>query len=98
MARFKIGQQVVCINEGAWLQMNHFTLLQRIGLKRKKHFYGPKLNEIVTVMFTNENLFICFREYQKLTPHLNGYHEQYFEPLADISELESILKEQPEHV
>jgi hypothetical protein len=63
---------------------------------------GPNKDEIVTVVgpHPEDGNYLVLKGYEYSPPGCtpNGYHNRYFSPTADISELESILKEQPEHV
>jgi hypothetical protein len=53
---------------------------------------GPKYNDIVTFksVYYFDKKYITFEEYG-----VNGYLQQYFAPLMDISELTSILESEP---
>lgn len=99
MARFKVGQQVVCIST------------QQQPLQAKDEFgraignpvsYYPKYGEIVTVVKYSTYHRNCIElvEYPFI-PHgwklPYCYPETRFAPLMDISELTEILEQQPEH-
>lgn len=94
--RFKPGQQVVCTAE--WWKCKKKFL--RFWSHWIKNCYGPKQNEIVTVYCYSANApnMIVLNEYLNAKDGLHGYDEQWFEPLADISELKEILEQQPKTV
>jgi hypothetical protein len=88
MARFKPNQSVVCVIDAPWAYKN-------VNVN-----FGPKYGDIVTVESYRDSQYLILKEH-KFDPTDGmriGFDEEFFEPLADISELESILKEQPEHV
>lgn len=84
---FKIGQQVVCIKQGAWhgLSSGIITLI------------GPKFNEIVTVTGIESrgpHVVLRLKEYPVNERGPATWVARRFEPLVDdvvlIKELESI--------
>lgn len=87
MGNFKIGQQVVCVHTGDWTSTQ--------GDKS----FGPAFNEIVTISGRSVRFPTCltFAEYSKPPFGMdlpNAYHQQWFEPIADITVLESILNQE----
>lgn len=97
MARFKVGQQVVCVRPGNGLWRGMDTL----GLTIESS--GPAYNDIVTVSDT-PSLFpdaIGLVEYPDIPEGCtlpNVFACKWFEPLADITELKQILESQPEMI
>lgn len=86
MARFKVGQKVVCkYGNGDW----------QIVQNGRKHTSAPMEGEIVTIReyvepLDGDEYFVC---YEHTTCALD---ENDFEPLMDITELTEILEQQPE--
>lgn len=83
MARFKIGQHIICLKKGQWKKVQSGTL----GT-------GPTYLEEVTVAGYNPiyPTGVILHEYP-LNPE--GYEEHNFEPVADITELKEALKKEP---
>lgn len=81
--RFHIGQELVCISNGAWVEEGN----QRKGI-------GPKYSEIVTVDSYFNDYALHLVGYNTIWH--NGkrvaFTENNFAPLMDISELEEILQ------
>lgn len=96
--RFKIGQQIVCVKpgNGVW---HGVTIDGKIVSA-----IGPKYNEIVTCSGygIRDNSLITLFEYPD-PPYL-GYDNpaafviHWFEPLLDITEIKSILQQEPQSV
>ena len=88
MARFKPRQQVVCVKKN-WVDING-----------KRGAPGPKYNEIVTVEKYDDEPYMFLIEHKHINykGQVHTYNENCFEPLADISELEELLKAEPEKV
>lgn len=83
MARFKEGQQVVCI----WHPQNN-CWRDRFG----NVCDGPADNEVVTVAGYFNDYEIILVEYPI---EGEGYMEKCFEPLMDITEVIEILEQEP---
>lgn len=83
MSRFKPGQKIVCCKVGLWTDC----------------FRGPEFNEIVTLScyVPDDPEYIRLVEYY-IDIDNNGlaFIERAFEPLAEISELTSILESEPQ--
>lgn len=88
MARFKPGQEVVCIKDGGWEVVYRGPLAPEGNCLR-----GPKFNEVCTVkecLYISECgiNFILLEEY----PGRDGYGEKWFEPLVTSEQLTEALK------
>lgn len=86
--RFKIGEQVVCLKK-SW-----------VIHPSKEPTNGPAFHEIVTVHSYDSTATLMLVEY-RYDPRYGkecNFPEDCFAPLADISELTSILEQQPETV
>ena len=81
--RFKIGQKIVCRDKWVWIGGD--------GL-------GPKDGDIVTVerYAKTSDIHIVLLEWDNINGGRDCFNEKWFEPLADISELESLLNSVPE--
>lgn len=101
MARFKPGQEVVCIaHKHTWEKSTNLTFLERIFRSLRKSL-GPDVGEIVTVESYNPDnrKYMLLREYAQLVKGRRiAYNEDYFMPVADIQELKAILESVPESV
>lgn len=93
MARFKPGQQVVCVRPD-----KNF----KSYLTGKSHNFGPKNNEIVTIESYPSKWpgFVMLKEYVRnpFTGNKSCYEEKWFEPLMDITELTEILEHQTQEI
>lgn len=91
--RFKIGQEVVCTCPAEdWTQL---------GSNAKPKAPMPKRDEIVTIeRYSNVPGYIVLIEYNYYSESGGRvcFEEDNFEPLANISELQEILEQQPETV
>lgn len=88
--KFKVGQEVVCINKNE----NEWRVLLGAGA-----IVRPKRDEIYTVtgnIFTHGYWWISLKEF----PDNYSFAEMFFEPVVRIEELKEILEQQPveEHV
>lgn len=89
MARFKLGQKVVCItNTDSWW----------CDVRKIYTDLYPRYNEVYTVAgysdeFDSHYGYGIFLEEIGMSPELN-FGENNFEPLADISELTEILQKE----
>lgn len=97
MARFKIGQQVVCISTQNGLLKPKNEHGKSIG---KPVTYYPKYGEIVTVSGYSIYHKACIElaEYSAIPDGLSlpyCYPEVRFAPLMDITELTEILESEP---
>lgn len=85
MAKFKEGQQVVCLHDD-WMDT----------VTKKCDPYGPRKDQLVTVDFYSDlhPEYCCFVEYEALDSDgdKNFFHEENFAPVADITELQEILQ------
>lgn len=100
MARFKKGQEVVCIATGDWYIVNRQPWYRKILNKIfSLNSICPKTNEIVTVEFYSNDIYIALKEYQQLRDGKRiCFHEDNFYPVANIAELTDILESQPAEV
>lgn len=88
MARFRVNQEVVCV-QADWFDAVTFNSTP----------YGPMVGEIITVAGYNTFngfLFCRFKEYPDLADDgdFYYYHEDNFEPVADITEMKAMLKQE----
>lgn len=84
--RFKNGQKIVCIKPDDIIWDNCFR--------------GPRYNEIVTVHSYHEDgtpYIRLFEYYIDFDGAKLSFFDIRFEPLAEISELTSILESEPQH-
>ena len=89
--RFKPGQKVVCVRPTKeYVPQNG----DNIG---KKHNYGPKYNEIVTIRGydADDDEFVLIQEYPGY-PRAMSYWEIYFEPLISDDVIARELESVPE--
>lgn len=97
--KFRMDQEVVCITNGDWETIVFDKVLSLIGIKRaiRKAMKGPKYNDIVTIDGYDDNEFLYLKEYNFIDfdGKRPSYHESGFAPLADISDIEALLKEEP---
>lgn len=96
MSRFRIGQKVVCRYPG---KRRIISGTNNYGDK----MYGlvPGFNEIVTVIgyspvHVNSIMLVEYSDFVPPQTVPNCFEDRAFEPLADITELTSILEAQPE--
>ena len=73
--RFKIGQEIVCINDQGWIDANGIRVC------------GPFINEICTVTGYETSYHAILKGYSLV----EGYADYCFEPVVDIKELQEIL-------
>lgn len=90
MARFKPGQQVVCVRPNAPYRCHDKGLVT---------IWGPKFNEIVTIQSYYRHDRVVLLEYSGIDPY-NGmestFKEYYFEPLVSDAILREELESVPE--
>lgn len=98
MARFAIGQEVVCV-DGGWyykeLKRSAFFGNQKVVDVHTN--YGPKKNELVVVTgYNNTGTHIYLREYPaKIDGCSCAYNEKYFEPVVSADEINEALEYKP---
>lgn len=89
MARFKPGQEVVCVKEGLYFSSLH----------KKHHSTGPKYGDIVTVdgYHPDGSDYIYLKEWPtSIGFTTTSWYEGNFKELMDITELTEILEHQTE--
>lgn len=98
MARFKTGQEVVCINNAGWHITEEYKFLflwHRVKLVLFP--FGPGVNEIVTCDGYNDSCHMYLKEYSML---YNGrrpaYADNAFEPVVPVEVIKELLQHQPE--
>jgi len=76
--RFKIGQEIVCINDEGWID------------DYNRRVCGPSLNELCIVTGYETSHHAILKGYSLV----EGYAEHCFEPVVDIKELQEILNQE----
>lgn len=88
---FEIGQHVICIDGSGWILQNEYTGF--LFWCKPKKSVGPKKDEICLITdIHSKNGYLYIKGYEQ---H-GHYTPKAFAPLADISELEEILKHEPQ--
>lgn len=89
MARFKPGQEVVCIDD-RWTFMEKFM---HFFYRKKVNKNAPKKDEIVTVESYVSNVHVFLKEYPARVGMRDCFHESGFEPIISSEEIEELMKE-----
>lgn len=89
MARFEIGQEIVCVDGRNWHSAETNVPVD-----------GPKTGELVHVLRYSSLSYIALAEYRTAGPaHDNRtpvFNEQYFEPVMSAEAIKELLEYQPE--
>lgn len=97
--KFRMDQEVICVNDSGWVQNLFHKILGLIGIKKivQKDVAGPEYGDVVTIDGYFNHEYVYLKGYDQVDDDGERfcYDENCFVPVADISELQAILKEEP---